>query len=142
MAENESLDLGGAYAKRWDVPFGFVSKGASSKEVVRKVESALYSGLRKTVKQLQQEYGVSLSDLLDRLSRSRRRSTCWDSFSNRPRRRKQLLSLRPSTWPIAERSDRPAGTIPRRMDGHRLTCSTEWKRMGEVARPATTARAT
>lgn len=65
MAENESLDLGGAYAKRWDVPFDSVRRGASCKDVARKVESALYSGLRKTLKQLE-ECGVSLSDLLSR----------------------------------------------------------------------------
>jgi len=63
MAENESLDLGGAYAQRWDVPFESVRKGGECKDVARKVESALYSGLRKTLKQLQ-EFGVSLSDLL------------------------------------------------------------------------------
>lgn len=33
MAENESLDLGGAYAKRWDAPFDRVRKGASCKDV-------------------------------------------------------------------------------------------------------------
>ncbi len=35
MAENESLDLGVAYAKRWDVPFDSVRKGASYKDVAR-----------------------------------------------------------------------------------------------------------
>jgi len=63
MAENESLDLGGAYAKRWDVPFDSVRKGESCRDVARKVESAMYSGLRKSLKQLQ-EYGVTLADLL------------------------------------------------------------------------------
>lgn len=63
MAENESLDLGGAYAQRWDAPFRSVRKGASCKDVARAVEKALRSGLRKTLSQLQ-EYGISLSDLL------------------------------------------------------------------------------
>jgi hypothetical protein len=35
MAENESLDLGGPYSKRWDVPFEFVRKGASCHVVGR-----------------------------------------------------------------------------------------------------------
>lgn len=64
MAENESLDLGGAYAKRWDVPFESIRKGASCKDAARKVEGALYSGLRKTLQQLLKDYGVSLQDLL------------------------------------------------------------------------------
>jgi hypothetical protein len=64
MAENESLDLGGAYAKRWDVPFESIRKGASFKDAARKVEGALYSGLRKTLQQLSKDYGVSLQDLL------------------------------------------------------------------------------
>jgi hypothetical protein len=63
MAENESLDLGGAYAKRWDVPFDAVQKGASGKDVARTIERALYPGLRRALKQLN-EYGVTLSDLL------------------------------------------------------------------------------
>ncbi len=63
MAENESLDLGGAYANRWDAVFASVNKGASTEDVAKKVERALYSGIRKTLKQLQ-EYGVSLADLL------------------------------------------------------------------------------
>jgi len=65
MAENESLDLGGAYAKRWDVPFESIRRGASCKDAAKKVEGALYSGLRNTLKQLSTEYGVSLQDLLD-----------------------------------------------------------------------------
>ena len=59
MAENESLDLGGAYAKRWDVPLDSVRKGAPCNEVARKVETALHSGLRKSLIQWQ-ENGVSL----------------------------------------------------------------------------------
>src|SRR5882724_6978294 len=63
MAENESLDLGGAYAKRWDVPFDSVRKRGSCDVVARKVERSLCGGLRNAIKQLR-EYGVSLSDLL------------------------------------------------------------------------------
>lgn len=66
MAENESLDLGGAYAKRWDAPFDAVRKGATSAEVVRSIEDALNSGLRKALKQLNKDYGVTLSELLKR----------------------------------------------------------------------------
>lgn len=63
MAENESLELGGAYAKRWEVPLAFVKKGASREVVTRKLDHALVAGLRKTLKQLQ-EYSVTLSDML------------------------------------------------------------------------------
>ncbi|MCI0533917.1 MAG: hypothetical protein L0Z50_01685 [Verrucomicrobiales bacterium] len=63
MAENESLDLGNAYAQRWNVPFESVRKGEACKDVARKFEHALYSALRRTLKQLQR-YGISLSDLL------------------------------------------------------------------------------
>lgn len=63
MAENESLELGGAYAKRWDIPFASVRNSASCGIVSNKVEDALITGLRKALKQLE-EYGVSLSDLL------------------------------------------------------------------------------
>lgn len=63
VAENESLELGGAYAKRWEVPLAFVKKGASSEVVTRKLDHALVAGLRKTLKQLQ-GYGVTLSDML------------------------------------------------------------------------------
>jgi len=64
MAENESLDLGGAYSKRWDPPFESIRQGASCKDAARKVEGALYSGLRQTLQQLSKDYGVSLQDLL------------------------------------------------------------------------------
>lgn len=63
MAENESLELGGAYAKRWDVPFALVRNGATCGVVSRKMEDALVSGLGKSVDQFR-EYGVSLRDLL------------------------------------------------------------------------------
>jgi len=64
MAENESLDLGGPYARRWDVPFDSVRNGGSCKDATHEVEKALYGGLRKSLKQWN-EYGVSLSDLLN-----------------------------------------------------------------------------
>ncbi len=76
MAENESLDLGGPYAKRWDVPFDSIRKGASCKDVARKVEGALYSGLRKTLQQLLKVYGVSLSDMLSQRHSPRRWCDC------------------------------------------------------------------
>lgn len=63
MAENESLDLGGAYAKRWDIPFESVRKGDSCKDVAKKIEKALYTGVRKSLKQWE-EYGTSLAELL------------------------------------------------------------------------------
>lgn len=63
MAENESLDLGGSYAKRWDVVCEHVRKGASAEQIASKVEDALYAGLRKSLKQFQQK-GVTLADLL------------------------------------------------------------------------------
>jgi hypothetical protein len=62
MAENESLDLGGPYAKRWDAVCEHIRNGASSEEVASKVEIALYKGLRKALKQFQ-EKGVTLADL-------------------------------------------------------------------------------
>jgi hypothetical protein len=65
MAENESLDLGGAYAKRWDAPFAAIQKGASVTDVSRKFEEALGGGLRKALKQMKKDYGVSLTELLE-----------------------------------------------------------------------------
>jgi len=63
VAENESLDLGGSYAKRWDAAFTAVRERASCATVAREFERALYGGLRKALKQWN-ERGVSLSDLL------------------------------------------------------------------------------
>jgi hypothetical protein len=63
MAENECLDLGGSYAKRWDVVCEHVRNGATSEQVASKVEVALYAGLRKALRQFQ-EKGVTLADLL------------------------------------------------------------------------------
>lgn len=63
MAENESLDLGSPYAKRWDVVCDLVRKGASPEKVASKVEDALYKALRKALKQLR-EKGVTPADLL------------------------------------------------------------------------------
>jgi hypothetical protein len=65
MAENESLDLGSSYAKRWDLPFAAFQRGeACAKVVARKFAKALYSGLRAAFKQLSKQ-GVTPSDLLD-----------------------------------------------------------------------------
>lgn len=63
MAENESLDLGGPYAKRWDVVCDHVRKGASPEQVASMVEVALYKALRNALKQCK-EKGVTLADLL------------------------------------------------------------------------------
>jgi len=63
MAENESLDLGGPYAKRWDVVCDHVRKGASSAKVASKIEDALYKAFRNALKQFR-EKGVTLADLL------------------------------------------------------------------------------
>jgi hypothetical protein len=64
MAENESLDLGGAYAKRWDASFDAIRKGAPVTDVSRQIEKALCTGLRKALKQVK-ECGVTLSELLN-----------------------------------------------------------------------------
>jgi len=73
MAENESLDLGTSYAKRWETAFNAVLNGEPCEKVVPKFCKALYGGLRKALKQFQ-EHGVSLSELLDaRDSRQRLR---------------------------------------------------------------------
>jgi hypothetical protein len=63
MAENESLDLGTAYAKRWDAGFTAIQHGEPCEKVVPKVCKALYAGIRKALKQFQ-ERGVTLSHLL------------------------------------------------------------------------------
>ncbi len=73
MAENESLDLGSSYAKRWDAAFTAVQNGDPCEKVAPKVSKALYSGLRRALKQFQ-EKGVTLADLLNaRDSRQRLR---------------------------------------------------------------------
>jgi hypothetical protein len=64
MAENESLDLGSSYAKRWDVAFTAVQNGDPCEKVAPKVSEALYGGVRRALKQFQ-ENGVTLSDLLN-----------------------------------------------------------------------------
>ncbi len=73
MAENESLDLGSSYAKRWDAAFTAAQNGDPCEKVAPKVSKALYDGVRKALKQFQ-EHGITLSDLLDaRDSRQRLR---------------------------------------------------------------------
>jgi hypothetical protein len=73
MAENESLDLGSSYAKRWDAASTAVQNGDPCEKVAPKVSRALYGGVRKALKQLQ-EHGVTLADLLNaRNSRPRLR---------------------------------------------------------------------
>jgi hypothetical protein len=51
MAENESLDLGSSYAKRWDAAFTAVQSGDLCEKVAPKVSKALYGGVRKALKQ-------------------------------------------------------------------------------------------
>jgi hypothetical protein len=63
MAENESLDLGGAYSQRWDKPLHTIRKGASCSEVAAIVRKALYGGIKKARKQFQ-EHGAPLADFL------------------------------------------------------------------------------
>ena len=63
MAENESLDLGGPYAKRWDPVCEKVRKGESPEQVAAELEKALYRGLAKTLKQIR-DRGVTLQELL------------------------------------------------------------------------------
>ncbi len=63
MAENESLDLGAAYAQRWDKAFQAVRKGEPCDEVAAKVRRALYGGINKARKQFR-EQGDSLADFL------------------------------------------------------------------------------
>ena len=76
MAENESLDLGGPYAKRWDPVCEKVRKGESPEQVAAGFEQALYRGLAKTLKQIR-DRGVTLQELL--------------SSRDAPRRMRQLL---------------------------------------------------
>lgn len=47
MAENESLDLGSSYAKRWNAAFTAVQSGDPCEKVAPKVSKALYGGVRK-----------------------------------------------------------------------------------------------
>jgi hypothetical protein len=71
MAENESLDLGLSYAKRWDAAFTAIQQGDPCEKVAPKVSKALYGGVRKALQQFQ-EHGVTLADLLNaRASRQR-----------------------------------------------------------------------
>jgi hypothetical protein len=63
MAENESLDLGSSYAKRWDATFTAVQNGEPCGKVAPKVGKALCGGVRKALKRFQ-ENGVTLADLL------------------------------------------------------------------------------
>ena len=64
MAENESLDLGSSYAKRWEVAVTAVLNGDPCETLVPKVSKALYDGVRKALKQFR-ERGVTLADLLN-----------------------------------------------------------------------------
>ena len=43
MAENESLDLGSSYAKRWDAAFTAVQSGDPCEKVAPKVSKAISS---------------------------------------------------------------------------------------------------
>jgi hypothetical protein len=73
MAENESLDLGSSYAKRWDAAFTAVQNCDPCEKVAPKVSKALCGGLRRALKQFQ-EKGVTLVHLLSaRNSRQRLR---------------------------------------------------------------------
>jgi hypothetical protein len=73
MAENESLDLGSSYAKRWDAVLTAVQRGDPCDKVALKVNKALYEGVRRALRQFR-EQGVRLADLLNaRESRPRLR---------------------------------------------------------------------
>src|SRR4051812_21595834 len=75
MAENESLDLGSSYAKRWDAPLTSFQNGDPCEKVAAKFSKALYSGLRKALNPFR-KYGVILTDFLDaRDSRERLRQS-------------------------------------------------------------------
>jgi hypothetical protein len=63
MAENESLDLGGPYAQRWNPVANGFKNGDSVDQLCRLVETALRGGLRKVLKQLA-EKGVSFAELM------------------------------------------------------------------------------
>jgi hypothetical protein len=63
MAENESLDLGGAYSQRWDKPLNTIRKGASCSEVADEFRKALYGGINRARKQLK-ELGAPIADFL------------------------------------------------------------------------------
>jgi hypothetical protein len=64
MAENESLELGSSYAKRWEAPCTAIQHGEPCEKVASKVSRALCGGLRKALKQIQKR-GVTLADLLN-----------------------------------------------------------------------------
>jgi hypothetical protein len=73
MAENESLDLGTGYAKRWDSVFAAVDKRSPCGEVASKISKALYGGVNRALKQFR-EQGVPISQFLaGRESRERLR---------------------------------------------------------------------
>jgi hypothetical protein len=95
MAENESLDLGSSYAKRWDAAFTAVQSGDLGEKVAPKVSKALYGGVRKALKQLQ-EHGVTLADLVNARD-SRQRLHLTDTYE------RQWQTCSPATgtsgWP-------------------------------------------
>ncbi len=64
MAENESLDLGSSGAKRWEASFTAMQSRDPCEKVAPKISKALYSGIRKALKEFQ-EHGVKLADLLN-----------------------------------------------------------------------------
>src|SRR6266498_5474825 len=66
MAENESLDLGSSYAKRWDAAFTAIQNGDPCEKVASKVRKALYGGVRKALNSLQKQCGVCPACVLRR----------------------------------------------------------------------------
>jgi hypothetical protein len=73
MAENESLDLGSSYSKRWDAAFISFRNDDPCEKVAPKISKALYGGIRRALKRFE-ESGVKLTDLLNaRDSRQRLR---------------------------------------------------------------------
>jgi hypothetical protein len=64
MAENESLDLGSSGAKRWESPFTSIQNRVPCEKIAPKISKALYGGIRKALKQFQ-EQGVKLAALLN-----------------------------------------------------------------------------
>jgi hypothetical protein len=64
MAENESLDLDSAYAKRWETACTSFQNGEPCGQVAPKVSKALYEGLRKARTQFR-EHGLTLADMLN-----------------------------------------------------------------------------
>jgi len=63
MAENESLDLGAAYSKRWDKPFNALLNGAPCDNVAAEMRKSLYGGIKKARTQFR-EHGAPLADFL------------------------------------------------------------------------------